>query len=202
MVKSWNEVTISQYRQIVKIKENDDWVWNFLAILENTTYEDIVTRPLKEITEMSSEVLKWAKKPVKRHLVKTEYDINGTKYVLRANPQEITVSQYIDFVNADKQIPDNLPMLLSVFLVPEGKKYNEGYSIEDVASDLEGNMNIEDAMSVCDFFTALYQLLSGRILRRAKKALILAKKEGIAPKETEILIKEIERYRRLSGLRR
>lgn len=201
MVKGWNEVTIGKYKRICALKEDDDWVWNFLAILDNTTYQDIVTRPINETMALNSEVMKWAKNPPKRHIIRYTYTIDGETYNLRAYPDEITTAQYIDFCNAEKNVPDNLAELLSIFLIPEGHKYNEGYSSADVAKVLEENLNIEDALTMADFFTTLFQLLSGRILRRAKKALKQAKKEGIAPEKTEMAIKLLERYRRISGLK-
>lgn len=198
MVKGWNEVSIAQYKKILAIKEDEDWVWNFLAIVEKTTYEDIVTRPLKETAALSSEALKWAKNPPKRHLVKTKYEINGKKYDLKASPNDITTAQYIDFYNAPKDIPDRLEEMLAIFLVPEGKNYNEGYDLEQVKMDINFHLSIEDALSVCDFFTALHQVLVRRAIRRAKRALRKARRDGVQTDQAENLLK---RFQCIAGLK-
>lgn len=201
MVKGWKEVTVGQYKKICALKEDDDWVWNFLAILENTTYDDIVTRPINETMKLNTDVMKWAKKRPQRTLIRETYEIGGKKYYLQAMPNEIQVNQYVDFCNSDKEVPANMSGLLSIFLIPEGHKYGEGYSPADVAEAIDRHMSIEDALSVCDFFTVLYRVLSGRILRRAKKALIQAKKDGAPTEETEKAIRLLEGYRRISGLK-
>ena len=82
--------------------------------------------------------------------------------------------------------------MLSIFLVPEGKKYNTDYDIDEVKKDLE-EFNVEDAMSVCDFFTSLFQVLYRRALKQAQKALKKARKEGIATTEAEKAIKGLLR---------
>ena len=48
-------------------------------------------------------------------------------------------------------IERHLADILSVALVPVGKKYNEGYEIEGLKADL-WSMNVGDALAVCFFF--------------------------------------------------
>ena len=192
MIKSWKELTIKKYKEISHLEENEDWQWKALAILNDTTYEDIVSRPLEEVMALSRDMHRWINdKPIVRP-IKRQYVINGKKYDFRGYPKDITTAAYIDFYNTGRNIPDNLADMLSIFLVPEGKKYNTDYDIDEVKKDLE-EFNVEDAMSVCDFFTSLFQVLYRRALKQAQKALKKARKEGIATTEAEKAIKGLLR---------
>lgn len=185
MVKGWNELTIKQYKQILRLPKDDDWIWGFLAIAENTTKEDIITRPFSESVELSNQANRFLDKRPSTSTLKWNYKVNGKKYRLSANPNEITTAQYIDFMNADKtvekgmKIPTNLSGLIAIFLIPEDAKgYNEGYDVDEVAKEFEEHMGIEDALAVCNFFSVLFRYYLRRAVRKARKALKQIKKEG------------------------
>ena len=195
MIKSWKELSIGKYRDISRLKEDEDWQWNVLAILNDTTYEDIVSRPLEETMELSRDMRRWIEfKPIIKP-TKKQYVINGHRYDFRGYPKDITTSMYIDFYNVGRKIPEDFVDMLSIFMIPEGKKYNTDYDIDEVKKDLE-EFNVEDAMSVCDFFSSLFQVLYRRALKQAQKALKTARKEGIATEEAE---KALKGYLRSNG---
>lgn len=50
--------------------------------------------------------------------------------------------------------------MLSVFLIPKGKKYGEGYSIDDTIKEIGEYLSIVDAQSILFFFIILYQSLT------------------------------------------
>ena len=197
MIKSWKELPLGKYKQISKVKEDEDWQWNVLAILNDTTYEDILSRPLEETMALSRDLHRWINdkpviKPVRKH-----YEINGHKYDFRGYPRDISTSMYIDFYNTGRKVPDDMADMLSVFMIPEGKKYNVDYDLDEVKKDME-QFNVEDAMSVCDFFSSLFQVLFRRALKQARKALKQARKDGIPTEEAE---KAIKGYLRTNGLK-
>ena len=51
----------------------------------------------------------------------------------------------------------NLAKVLSVFIVPKGKTYNEGYDVEDVIRELDEHLSIQIALGVCFFFREKYR---------------------------------------------
>lgn len=197
MIKSWKELPIRKYKEICRVEQDEDWQWNVLAILDNTTYEDIVSRPLEETTLLSRDMHRWINDKPIVHPTKKHYVINGRKYDFRGFPKDIITSMYIDFYNTGRKIPENLTDILAIFMVPEGKKYNTGYDMDEVKKDME-EFNMEDAMSVCDFFSSLFQVLCRRAVKQAQKALKRAKKDGVATTEAERALKE---YLRSNGLK-
>lgn len=198
---AWKDVNIFKYKKIFELEQDEDWQWNALAILLGTTYEDIITRPIDETMRLSREFLSWSTdKPVLRP-VRRQYAIGGRTYDFKGYPKDITTAQYIDFYNCGREVPADLVDMLSVFLVPEGHRYNEGYDMDEIKKEIDENFNIEDALSVCDFFTSLFQVLLRRVTRKARRALKQAQKEGVAPTEVTKALALLKGYRRSVGLR-
>lgn len=189
---AWKDVSIAQYKKIAALETNEDWQWNALAILNGTTYEDILNRPLNETMALSRDFNKWALNSPIIHPVKKKYEINGKTYEFMGYPDKISTAVYIDFYNTGREIPKDITDMLSLVLIPEGHKYNDGYDMDEVKDDIENHFNIEDALSVCDFFTSLSQVLLRQALRQAKKMLKKARKEGIPTQGAEKLLKEYQ----------
>lgn len=193
---AWKDISIAKYKKIAALKADEDWQWNALAVVNDTTYEDIVSRPLNETMALSREFNKWVlNAPIIRPVMK-KYEINGKTYEFTGYPDRISTAQYIDFYGAEREIPKNITDLLVLVLIPEGHKYNDGYDLDEAREDIENHFNIEDALSVCDFFQSLSQLLLRRALRQARRMLRKAKRDGIPTQEAEELLKK---YRRTVG---
>ena len=85
--------------------------------------------------------------------------INGKKYDLVDDIKDLTTGQYIDYQTymQDNEDFKNLAKVLSVFIVPKGKTYNEGYDVEDVIRELDEHLSIQIALGVCFFFREKYR---------------------------------------------
>lgn len=64
------------------------------------------------------------------------YTVNGRCYRGFLNITNITVAQFIDYQNYVKEKPIKYEKILSVFLIPDGKEYNKGYSITQAQEDI------------------------------------------------------------------
>lgn len=201
MIKSWKELPIGKYREISELDADEDWQWKVLAILNDTTLEDIITRPINETMALSRDLNKWIYDAPIIHPVQKTYNLDGRKFNFKGFPNDICTAQYIDFYNADKEIPKNIADVMAIFMVPEGHKYNDGYDFDEVKEWLLNHFSTEDALSVCDFFLVLFQRLQARLLKKAKRALKQAKKQGIEVEKTEIAIQMLQEYQRTNGLK-
>ena len=200
MVNGWKDVTLGQYVEIVKLNpEDEDWIFKVAAITENKTLEEIMTMPLKETAKINKNTLQWAvKTPQPRMITKKNYTVNGNRYVLRATPTEITTAQYIDFCNTGKEVPDCYTALLAIFMIPAGKRYNEDYDIKEVEEDMK-NLPVEEALSISSFFLTMWQHLSKRVMRAAKKALKKAKAAGVDKEMVEMAERRINNFLATNG---
>ena len=114
--------------------------------------------PIKQLTEEFGK-LKFMESTPQAAKVKNTYKINGTEYVLTTNLQEMTVAQYIDYQVYIKNPQQYMQEMLTVFLIPKGKKYNEDYDVAVAAQDM-GDLPIEDAYGISFFLTTLLHSLT------------------------------------------
>lgn len=196
----WGDISIKKFDEINNILShinnvNEDEALeiniNLLSILCDVSVEEIEDLPLTEFSKLvkQTEFLKEMPKVD----IKDNYVINGKKYVLCANVSKMTTAQYIDYQTLVKNADKNVKELLSVFLIPKGKKYGE-YDLEEVMNDIYNYFPIADARAVSFFFTLVLQSLTKATLisleRRTKKELKKTKtKEG--KEKIEILLETI-----------
>lgn len=196
MIESWKELPLGAYKKITEIDPQDEeGNLKVLAILEGKTYNEILNAPLTEVKEKIKKLEFLTKKP-RKHLIKLKYKLGETTYRFDCSAKNITVAQFVDFSQTAKE---DLVGALSIFLIPEGKKYNEGYDLDDTRADIEKYLSVEEALSICDFFTTFSLLLVRRTLRKAKKALKMAKRDGIQTEEAEKAIAEYKKRISSSG---
>lgn len=151
MVNSWGEMTLSQFIELEQILKADIPETyksaNIVSCLSGLSLEEVENLPLTTFTRLNNQTLFLLDEiPTTKH--KDYYIINNTKYVLKADVTDITTSQYIDYQSYIKE--GDLVKLLSLFLIPEGHKYNDGYNMSKVQYDIE-NMVLLDAQSIAFF---------------------------------------------------
>ena len=125
-----------------------------LAIYADTTVDDILKlRPDEAgayLSEMSERISSYkpsnAKHPKK-------ININDQVYTVNYNIGKLNMAQYIDFQQTiiKKNYLENLPTLLSIFIIPKGHKYNDDYDILELRNALENNITLDEALSIIFF---------------------------------------------------
>lgn len=164
--RNWNEISVNTFNELKNIDYNkEDGVLGeleanveLLSILCDVEDEDISNLSTTEFHNllMQTEFLKTMPK-VK---VQDKYVINGKKYKVFLTLKDMTISQYIDFQTYYKDFNNKFAECLSCFLIPEGKKYGEGYDIAEVIDDIGNHLSIVDANSIMFFFVLLYRSLT------------------------------------------
>lgn len=145
---TWNDITLQQYRQIEKIQAEhpDDSAIHIINYLYGDNIESL---PLAEYARRMEEI-QFLSKNIPSAKLKLDYVINGNKYELDITPADLTTAQFIDSQNYLKQGGD-VQNLLSVYLIPKGKKYAEGYDVEKVKNDVL-SLPMPEVMGICRFF--------------------------------------------------
>lgn len=151
MIASYEQLPLGKYEEILKLtkgEEADDL--GIIAVLSGKTTDELLDMPLGEYAALrdAAGFLFYepkANKPAKGY--------NCGKYIL--NPvqkiDDITTAQYIDFKEYVKH-QGTLVQLLSCFLIPAGKKYGEGYDVEEVQNAISEYLCIQDVLGLIDFF--------------------------------------------------
>lgn len=184
---SWSDITLEKFNQIQDI----------LACVDEYTEANLVEAIYgvdtsnMSITELKQYDLSFMQSPIKNENIKLEekYILNGRRYNSNINLTVIRTSQFNDFTNYAKE--DNTPYekLLSVFIIPEGHNYNDGYNIREVQDDIR-KLPITVVMSMAFFMTKQLQMFA--IIFQSYLA-EETKKMNIPTEEKKKMLEEIDK---------
>lgn len=158
---TWNDIT---YRNLLDIREAaniEDENERVYAIMEAVFGEDVLNLPLKDFNEKCKE-LQFLQKEIPNDLHVKDIKVNGREYYFDGLLGKITTAQYIDFQNYQKN--EDEQKSFSVFIIPKGHKYNDGYDIEQVFNDIL-DIPVPVLFSASFFFSRQFELFI-RIFRR------------------------------------
>lgn len=190
-MSTWKDITIEKYDRIARLQSENlgevDLIAAVIAVLDGVTVKTVEEMPYATLL-LKSRGLRFLNSSPLPSIVRKSYNLNGKTYIPTLNPAELTTAQYIDFQVRAVDAPDDLAGLLSVLLIPEGFKYNDGYSSDDVREAIYKYMPIEDAMGLSAFFFALWKMSIRRLLRENRKnCRLLKRKKNRTEAENELL---------------
>lgn len=146
---NWSDITIKQFLKLqdcLSIKDEFDRLCKIIDVVYSIDSDNL---NISEFAQYSKS-LNFLKEDVPTNIkILKKYNINNKVYKLDGLLGHVTASQYIDFNNYLKT--NDIVKMLSVFLIPEGHKYNDGYDITEVFTDIE-MLPISVANSICFFF--------------------------------------------------
>lgn len=150
----WDDVSIEKYEQLLKASDCEDDLQrtiNILAVLTDSTPQEIENINLEELNNLTKGT-KWVNEFDfdKSDKPKT-FKMEGIEYNVTRRVPDMTVAQYADF-QAYFGKTTEMEILLSIFVIPKGHKYGEGYDMEDLQRSLKKHMPITTANSIIYFF--------------------------------------------------
>lgn len=183
----WEDLTFNevfQIQQIISADINETYrASNIIAILSGESVDDIESLPIHKFVQLVP-MIEFLKEPPKKIPHKDSYIINGRNYELRANVTDISTAQYVDYQAYMKDENPDLCKITSVFLVPEGHKYNDGYNIEEVWSDV-GEMNYVDVDAIAFFLRKQFALYTLSLADSLEKKM---KKQKVKKKDRDLIV--------------
>lgn len=148
---TWNDITLDQYkhlREAAAIEEETDRMVEITKVVFGDNVEDL---PLTEFKQKMAQ-LSFLQNEIKTSVPPKKLVLNGRKYFVDCLLGNITTAQYVDFTNHSKNGFEGKECeILSVFVIPEGHKYNDGYEIGEVINDIK-SMPMPVVMSIAFFF--------------------------------------------------
>ena len=193
--RSWNDITVKDFQAIYKLNKEDpeEKMLCLIALVNGLDMEDVYTMPISKLEKHFSDIDFLTREP-RIPLMKPSYTLNGTKYNVHAG--EMLTMQYIDFKQMLDTYYENLPRFLTIFLIPDGHKYGDGYDLGKAAQDIS-TMSITDARAVASFFLTAYGMLTGIFLRSSVRRLKRQARRCKDPKEKEMLMQAAEMAKNL-----
>lgn len=151
----WNDLTIGQYERICSIFKEDiddeEKMIGVVTVVYGITEDEVMRQPLTKTREMiaSVEGLKTSPDDVR---TKKRYRLKGKLYNVCLDADKITTAQYIDYQTYSKDLERNIAEVLSVVLIPRGKRYGEGYDVAKLIGDIRESFPLGDALSIAKVF--------------------------------------------------
>ena len=156
MIDNYNDLKIGKYLEILEAcKAGGDELETqvkLIAALSGNTETEILNMPITEYSALARSASFLSKAPELPDKPAKVYEVGGFRLVPVMDAGKITTAQYIDFQTLAKHKEGKVVEILSCLLVPEGKRYNEGYDIADVHKAIREEMSVADAMGTYAFF--------------------------------------------------
>lgn len=189
---SWDEITWREYEQIEQILSADIPASyksvHLISVLTGMSVDDVELLPITDFQKFLPS-LDFLQELPEYHEHKFEHTINGREYSFKGQIHEITTAQYIDYRTYMEREEKDVVELMSVFFIPKGHDYNDGYDMEQVKNDI-GDMCWLD-IRACSFFFRLW--LASYILILKSSLVEEMKKDKKKPrKQLKKEIRELE----------
>ena len=190
---SWDDITWKEYEQIEQILNTDipsDYkAVHLVSILTGIDISVVENFPISQFNKLVQH-LKFLETEPETHHHKFEYTVNGREYDFKGKIEEITTAMYIDYRAYMSEEDKDVIKLMSVFLIPKGHDYNDGYDMEQVKSDI-GDMCWLDVRAAAFFFriwsAAYIEILKSSLVKAMKKTM-----KGKTFKEKKEIKKQIQ----------
>lgn len=175
MIDNYNDLTVGKYQEIRVLlngKVVDEYSTNIqlVSILSDMTEDEVLSLELTQYKALNQKLSFLLQEPPKR-MIANVYKIGGYELETMLAIDKMSVAQYVDYQTFVKDTDKFLVEMLSIFLIPKGHKYNDGYDIIEVQKAIRDNLSIVDAMSLSAFFLLWYQSLTKATLTCLTKKL-------------------------------
>ena len=162
MITSYNNLPIGKYKKLVEIAKRgnlteDEQNIAIVAILADMTEEEVEAMPYVEMRALCAKAgFIYEQPPTAKP--KTRYKIGRFDCEVQTKPEKLTTAQYTDFKQLASVADDKPEVVLSIFLVPRGMKYCDGYDIEELQQAINDHLPIGQGLSILAFFLRRLQL--------------------------------------------
>ena len=209
--KSWKDVTIDEYFDLCE-RLNNDTLTDYEKIIIKISFitgkseDEIWNLSWSDFRSLQVESLWMEEFQLKENVKFKTIEINGEKYSIDTNLQNFTVAQYIDFQTFFPKRKTNeriIGNILACFIIPKGKKYAEGYNIQELVENINSNLDIMTANEIMFFFLKQYLISIRATANYFNWILKRMKKKSKNSQEIETVEKEWEKMKKvtLDGLR-
>lgn len=184
---SWSDITLEKFYEIQDILTCID-EYTQANLIQSIYGVDVSDMP---ITEVNKYDLSFINNEIDKENIKLKdtYILNGRRYSSNINLTVIRTSQFNDFTTYAREDSNNYEKLLSVFIIPEGHNYNDGYSMKEVQDDIR-KLPITVVMSIAFFM--IKQLQTFAIIFQSYLA-EATKKMAIPENKKKQIISEIDK---------
>lgn len=157
----WENISIDKYYEIKDIlddEEDDDITKNvkLVAVMLDKDEQEVWDMDMAQAGDYISRLQFLGKFELPKH-PNMKIKLPGYDLVVIKDLTKINVAQYVDFQNFIKMpLREGMEKILSIFLIPENHKYNDGYDIIDLQKVIRENLSFRVAEGLLGFFMEKY----------------------------------------------
>ena len=131
-MKTWKDITLRQFNKIQDLLQEID-EYTTLNIIDVIYDVDSADMPAMEVMNKYAHSLDFLMTTIPTNeKLKDVYTINQREYNSNINLTQMTTAQFVDYQNYSKENPVDISKCLSVFIIPKGHTYNDGYDLKQV----------------------------------------------------------------------
>ena len=180
--KSWEDITIPVYQEIIDIAQGDDngeegynnREIDILAVLCDSDRESLGNMLIDDYAKLAHEARFMHKMPFYQPDAKMV--LRGVEYRVCVDMSKFTLAQYTEYNALRADSNANIANLLACMLVPTSAKcYADGYDVSEVVSAINAELPYYKAYGILYFFQRAQQLsFASSLCWMAVKMLIVA----------------------------
>ena len=163
MITSYEALDLGRFMKIDHIlrtpAEEIDKQVQIVAILADMTEAEVLSLPLSDYSAMAAKIGFLGTLCAPADVDGSPITAGEFTLIPVRDFTKINTAQYVDFQTLVKDYPSTIPQLLSCFLVPEGKQYNEGYDIGAVQEAVL-SLPLATAIGLTAFFFQFVQRIN------------------------------------------
>ena len=157
-MKTWKDITLRQFNKIQDLLQEID-EYTTLNIIDVIYDVDSANLPAMEVMNKYAHSLDFLMTTIPTNeKLKDTYTINQREYNSNINLTQMTTAQFVDYQNYSKENPVDISKCLSVFIIPKGHTYNDGYDLKQVQEAIK-DLDMVTINTLAFFFKKLYILL-------------------------------------------
>ena len=136
MITHYEDLTVAAFLELDAVIRSDadeiDKQVAIVALLNDTTEEAVLSLPLAEYTHIAGQTAFLTQPCTPQEPDGKPLTLGDLVLIPVTDFTKVNTAQYVDFQTFSRDFPATLPELLSIFLVPEGHAYGEGYDVARV----------------------------------------------------------------------
>lgn len=159
IIDNYADLNIGTYLRIVALRRDAsltiyDRQPKEIALLTGLSEQEVLALPLPQYKALAGRLAFLDNPAPDVPRPSKEVRIGDLVLVPVADSAKLTAAQYIDYQTmlAQDGTEDKVVELLSVFLIPKGRAYCDGYDIADVQTAIRDHLSVLDVLSLVGFF--------------------------------------------------
>ena len=159
IIDNYADLPVGLYMDIIAVDRSPlgefDKQVRIISILSGMAEADILALPVPEYKRIAA-ATEFLIHPCQEGRMAKSYRLGDLVLVPTQDLTKITAAQYIDFQTLSQEGEEKTVELCSVFLVPKGHKYADGYDIADVQDAIRRHLSVQDVVTLAAFFLRKY----------------------------------------------